>query len=102
MRQLAKITAFATMLALASSASADLNRVGPANVPAPPGNGFPAWYQDLNGMVLDLCLPTVTATQDPAVAPGDRLPPRRPRRLPTSSPPTSPTRSSSTGSCRTP
>ena len=65
MKQLAKITAVATMLALASVASADLNRVGPANVPAPPGHGFPLWYQDLNGMVLDLCLPTVTATQDP-------------------------------------
>lgn len=65
MKQLAKITAVATMLALASAAHADLNRVGPANNPSPPGNGFPAWYQDLNGMVLDLCLPTVTATQDP-------------------------------------
>ena len=65
MKQLAKITAVATMLALASSAFADFNRVGPANNPAPPGNGFPLWYQDLNGMVLDLCLPKVTATQDP-------------------------------------
>ena len=73
---LAKITAFATMLALASSAFADLNRVGPANVPAPPGNGFPAWYQDLNGMVLDLCLPTASTTADPQGDPGDRLPPR--------------------------
>ena len=36
MKQLAKISAVATMLALASVASADLNRVGPANVPAPP------------------------------------------------------------------
>jgi len=65
MKQLAKTTAIATMLALASVASADLNRVGPTNNPAPPGHGFPLWYQDLNGMVLDLCLPTVTATQDP-------------------------------------
>ena len=65
MKQLAKITAVATMLALASSAFADLNRVGPANNPSPPGNGFPAWYQDLGGLVLDFCLPTVNATQDP-------------------------------------
>ena len=65
MKQLAKTTAIATMLALASVASADLNRVGPTNNPAPPGHGFPLWYQDLNGMVLDLCLPTATATQDP-------------------------------------
>ncbi len=65
MKQLAKISTAVTMLALASVASADLNRVGPANNPAPPGNGFPIWYQDLNGMVLDLCLPKVTAVQDP-------------------------------------
>jgi hypothetical protein len=66
MKQLAKISAVATMLALASSASADLNRVGPAHIPSPPGDGFPAWYQDLNGMVLDECIPTASATQDPA------------------------------------
>ena len=65
MKQLAKISAVATMLALASAASADLNRVGPAHNPSPPGDGFPAWYQDLNGMVLDECIPTATATQDP-------------------------------------
>jgi hypothetical protein len=65
MKQLAKIFAVATMLALASSAQADLNRVGPPNLPSPPGNGFPAWYQDLNGMVLDLCLPTISGADDP-------------------------------------
>ena len=35
---------------------------GPANVPSPPGNGFPKWYQDLNGLVLDFCLPDATDT----------------------------------------
>lgn len=65
MKQLAKIFAVATMLALASSALADLNRVGPPVVPSPPGHGFPSWYQDLNGMVLDLCLPTISGADDP-------------------------------------
>jgi hypothetical protein len=65
MKQLAKISVVAMMLALASVAAADLNRVGPANVPSPPGHGFPLWYQDLNGMVLDLCIPTATGAQDP-------------------------------------
>ena len=46
-----------TLLILATSAQADLARVGPANTPAPPGHGFPLWYQDLNGLVLDPCLP---------------------------------------------
>lgn len=40
-----------------ASAHADLARVGPANTPSPPGHGFPMWYQDLTGLVLDLCLP---------------------------------------------
>ncbi len=38
------------------------SRVGPTNVPSPPGNGFPKWYQDLNGLVLDFCLPDATDT----------------------------------------
>jgi hypothetical protein len=29
-------------------------------VPSPPGNGFPFWYQDLNGLVLDQCLTDAT------------------------------------------
>jgi len=65
MKQLSKIAIAATMLAFASVATADLNRVGPANVPSPPGHGFPLWYQDLNGLVLDLCMPTTNATNDP-------------------------------------
>jgi hypothetical protein len=48
------------MVVLASVAQADLNRVGPSNVPSPPGHGFPLWYQDLNGAVLDLCLPNAS------------------------------------------
>ncbi len=36
---------------LASSAQAVLQRVGPVN----PANGFPAWYEDRNGLALELC-----------------------------------------------
>ena len=57
MKQFMRVTTTLAMLALASAAQADLNRAGPANVPSPPGNGFPAWYQDLNGLTLDMCLP---------------------------------------------
>lgn len=46
-----------TLLLFAATAQADLARVGPANTPSPPGHGFPFWYQDLNGLVLDVCLP---------------------------------------------
>lgn len=48
-------------LATASlSANADFHAVGPANIPAPPGHGFPLWYQDESGTVLDLCLPNAS------------------------------------------
>ncbi|WAK00874.1 Ig-like domain-containing protein [Methylobacter sp. YRD-M1] len=61
-----RYTAIAAALATASlSAQADLARVGPSNVPSPPGYGFPLWYQDLNGTVLDLCLPDAN---DPGAA----------------------------------
>jgi hypothetical protein len=50
------LTAVVVALSFAVPAHADLARVGPANVPSPPGNGFPFWYQDLKGLVLDLCL----------------------------------------------
>ncbi len=65
MTQLSRIAAAAAVLTFASAALADLNRYGPPHNPSPPGDGFPAWYQDLNGMVLDECIPTATATQDP-------------------------------------
>ena len=47
----------ALMLSAPMGARADLARVGPTQLPSPPGNGYPAWYQDLNGTVLDLCMP---------------------------------------------
>lgn len=49
--------AAAAGLVVAGFANAGLNRVGPTNLPSPAGHGFPTWYQDNNGMVLDLCLP---------------------------------------------
>jgi hypothetical protein len=52
------------LLLVAGSANAVLFRVGPNNLPVPPGNGFPAWYQDFNGLVLDLCLPRNQAQLD--------------------------------------
>src|SRR5512137_179609 len=57
MKQLMRVAAALSMLLLAVTSRADLNRVGPANVPSPPGHGFPTWYQDLNGLTLDFCLP---------------------------------------------
>lgn len=56
MRKLPALAASLTLFA-AVTAHADLARVGPVNIPAPPGHGYPLWYQDLNGLVLDFCLP---------------------------------------------
>lgn len=52
-------TLLASILLLASVATtqAALFAVGPNQVPSPPGNGFPLWYQDLGANILDLCLP---------------------------------------------
>ena len=56
----ARLFLAALILSFASSVLADLARVGPIDTPSPPGNGFPKWYQDLNGLVLDLCMPDAT------------------------------------------
>jgi hypothetical protein len=56
-KRLQTITVVALVLLLAASAQAVLFRVGPNDVPSPPGTGFPFWYQDTNGLALDLCLP---------------------------------------------
>jgi hypothetical protein len=74
-----KQTSIAVVLATSSlSANADLARVGPSNVPSPPGYGFPLWYQDLNGTVLDLCLPDASdpgnAQQNACLLTGAELP----------------------------
>lgn len=51
------LLALTLVLFFSLSAHAVLYRVGPNDVPSPPGNGYPLWYQDTNGLVLDLCLP---------------------------------------------
>ena len=56
------LAAFLVLLILggwAPSARAGLSAVGPTDLPSPPGNGYPFWYQDATGMTLDLCLPKV-------------------------------------------
>lgn len=70
----------------ATPVHADLARVGPSAVPSPPGHGFPRWYQDLNGLVLDLCLPDANdpgALQQTACLLG---PPNPPYTFPTNFP----------------
>ena len=73
---LVRLSTVALSLALtlgAATANAELARVGPNDVPSPPGNGFPLWYQDTAGFALDLCNPTTQAQVTPcllAPAPG--------------------------------
>jgi hypothetical protein len=55
------------LLCVASPAQAVLFRVGPLDVPSPPGHGFPLWYQDTKGLVFDLCLPKNQAQLDAGV-----------------------------------
>ncbi len=55
------------ILMCVTSAQAVLFRVGPSDVPSPPGNGFPLWYQDTQGLALDLCLPKNQAQLDAGV-----------------------------------
>jgi len=57
-------------LLFAATSHADLFRVGPVD----PSNGYPEWYQDSNGLVLDLCIPQGANQLDPCLAtplPGD-------------------------------
>ena len=44
--------------ALSVNANADLVQKGPVNL----ATGYPTWYQDDNGLVLDLCLPSASDT----------------------------------------
>lgn len=48
------------MLVLSGSALAQLARVGPVDK----NNGFPQWYQDSTGLVLDACLPNAAELTD--------------------------------------
>jgi len=52
-----KLAAAGVALALAQPAFAVLQRTGPVD----PVHGYPAWYQDANGLALELCSPTTAA-----------------------------------------
>jgi hypothetical protein len=59
-----KFIALAVAMAFATSgAVAELARTGPVDG-GPGGNGFPKWYQDQNGLALDLCVARVPAELD--------------------------------------
>ncbi|MSX70892.1 MAG: hypothetical protein F2752_04920, partial [Actinobacteria bacterium] len=51
------IVAALAAMALAQPAQAILQRVGPVD----PATGYPAWYQDANGLAVELCTPTTQA-----------------------------------------
>ena len=67
LKRLEILLVLALLLASVTSAQAVLFRVGPNDVPSPPGNGFPLWYQDTQGLALDLCLPRNQAQLDAGV-----------------------------------
>jgi hypothetical protein len=48
---------FAFILAFAQVAFAGLAQMGPVNPVAAPGNGYPMWYKDANGVTVDLPIP---------------------------------------------
>jgi hypothetical protein len=67
LKRLEILLVLALLLASVTSAQAVLFRVGPNDVPSPPGNGFPLWYQDTQGLALDLCLPRNQAQLDAGI-----------------------------------
>lgn len=77
MNRLTKYMLLASSLLVATSSQAELFRMGPLDTPAPPGNGYPTWYQDTNGLALDLCVPATVDQLDACTvvaAPGQPLP----------------------------
>lgn len=76
--------ALALMLMVSSPAFAVLNAVGPVD----PGNGFPRYYQDTNGLTLELCIPNVQELADGAclILPADVPSPLAPIVFPTNFP----------------
>ena len=77
MNRAIKYVLLATGLLMAATSQADLFRVGPNDLPSPPGHGYPQWYQDTNGLALDLCIPQTLNQLDPCLAtplPGEPLP----------------------------
>jgi hypothetical protein len=57
MRKMSILMAIFLVLALTSTAFAGLSAVGQFNPVAAPGNGFPQWYTDANGVSVDLPIP---------------------------------------------
>jgi hypothetical protein len=51
------LLALSLLLGLAPAAFGGLSAVGPFNPVAPPGNGFPLFYTDANGVSVDLPIP---------------------------------------------
>lgn len=57
------------LLASAQAAFAGLSAVGPVNPVPAPGNGFPQWYTDANGVSVDLPIPPLGAPPPAVVIP---------------------------------
>jgi len=77
MNRFTKFLLLASGLLIAVSSQAELYRTGPSDLESPPGHGYPVWYQDTNGLALDLCVPQTLNQLDPCLAtplPGDPLP----------------------------
>jgi hypothetical protein len=53
------VLAISLALAQVPVVFAGLTALGPVNPVAAPGNGMPMWYQDLNGVVVDLPIPPI-------------------------------------------
>ena len=73
MNRFTKFLLLVSGLLIAVSSQAELYRVGPSDL-SPTGHGFPVWYQDTNGLALDLCIPQTLNQLDPCLAtpaPGD-------------------------------
>ncbi|MEW5745720.1 MAG: hypothetical protein AB1805_09840 [Nitrospirota bacterium] len=76
--------AFVLSLIVSSAAHAALNVMGPID----PNNGFPKYYQDSNGLALELCIPNVQELADGAclILPADVPSPLAPIVFPTNFP----------------
>ena len=75
--RLTKTMLLASGLLVAATSQAELFRVGPNDNPSSPGNGYPEWYQDTNGLALDICVPRTLNQLDVCLAtpaPGAPLP----------------------------
>jgi len=74
MNRFTKYVLLTASLLLTATGQAELYRAGPSDLPSPPGHGYPLWYQDTTGMVLDLCVPQTPGQLPPCLAappPGD-------------------------------